>query len=66
MEQVISVIVQNGVGVGSFIALLYYIFKHQDKSDDTLKEISQTMTNIDKSLSTLTDRVDKIEEKINK
>ena len=66
MEQIISVIVQNGVGVGSFIALLYYIFKHQDKSDDTLKEISQTMTNIDKSLSTLTDRVDKIEEKINK
>lgn len=66
MEQVFNVIVQNGVGVGSFIALLYYIFKHQDKSDDTLKEISQTMTNIDKSLSTLTDRVDKIEEKINK
>lgn len=66
MQEIINVVVQNGVGVGSFLALLYYIFKHQDKSDDTLKEISTTMTNIDKSLATLTDRVDKIEEKINK
>ena len=64
MEEIFNLVIQNGIGVGSFIALLYYIFKHQDKSDDTLKEISQTMTNIDKSLSTLTDRVDKIEERI--
>lgn len=64
MEEIVNVVVQNGVGVGSFLALLYFIFKHQSKSDDTLKEISTTMTNIDKSLATLTDRVDKIEEKI--
>lgn len=66
MQEVINVVVQNGVGVGSFVALLYYIFKHQDKSDDTLKEISTTMSNIDKSLATLTDRVDKIEERISR
>lgn len=66
MEEFVNVVVQNGVGVGSFIALLYYIFKHQDKSDDTLKDISTTMTNIDKSLATLTDRVDKIEERISR
>lgn len=66
MQEIINVVVQNGVGVGSFLALLYYIFKHQDKSDDTLKEISTTMTNIDKSLSTLTDRVDKIEERVSR
>lgn len=59
MEQIINVVVQNGLGVASFIALIFYIFKYENKQNDILEKISSTLTS-------LTIRVDKIEEKINK
>lgn len=59
MEQIINVVVQNGLGVASFVALIFYIFKYENKQNDILEKISSTLTS-------LTIRVDKIEEKINK
>lgn len=59
MEQIINVVVQNGLGVASFVALIFYIFKYENKQNDILEKISITLTS-------LTIRVDKIEEKINK
>ena len=59
MEQIINVVVQNGLGVASFVALIIYIFKYENKQNDILEKISST-------LILLTARVDKIEEKINK
>lgn len=59
MEQIINVVVQNGLGVASFVALISYIFKYENKQNDILEKISSTLTS-------LTIRVDKIEEKINK
>lgn len=59
MEQLINVVVQNGLGVASFVALIIYIFKYENKQNDILEKISSTLT-------LLTARVDKIEEKINK
>lgn len=59
MEQLINVVVQNGLGVASFVALIIYIFKYENKQNDILEKISSTLT-------LLTTRVDKIEEKINK
>lgn len=59
MEEIINVVVQNGLGVASFVALIIYIFKYENKQNDILEKISSTLT-------LLTARVDKIEEKINK
>lgn len=59
MEQLINVVVQNGLGVASFVALIFYIFKYENKQNDILEKISTTLTS-------LTQRVDRIEEKINK
>ena len=59
MEEIINVVVQNGLGVASFVALIIYIFKYENKQNDILEKISSTLTS-------LTARVDKIEEKINK
>lgn len=59
MEQIINLVVQNGLGVASFVALIFYIFKYENKQNDILEKISST-------LISLTQRVDKIEEKINK
>lgn len=54
MEELVQVCVNNGLGVASFIALIIYIFKYQTKANDTLDEIS-------KSLTTLNERVEKLE-----
>lgn len=66
MEQIIEVIVQNGLGVGSFIAFLWFIFKYEDKQSEVLNKISDTLIQVQISLSSLTERVDKIERNTNK
>ena len=66
MEEIVKVVVDNGLGIGSFIALILFIFKYQDKSNEFLKKMSDTMVQMQINLSTMADRIDKIEEKINK
>ena len=64
MEEIMKVIVDNGLGIGSFIALIIFIFKYQDKSNESMKKIADTLVQIQISMATMTDRIDKIEEKI--
>lgn len=66
MEEVMKVVVDNGLGIGSFIALLYFIFTYVKDINNTMNKITDTMVEIKVSLSTITDRIDKIEEKIRK
>ena len=65
MQDLINVVVQNGLGVAAFIALMIFIFKYQDKSNESMKKIADTLVQIQISMATMTDRIDKIEEKIN-
>lgn len=66
MEKIIEVVVQNGLGVASFIAFLWFIFKYEDKQSEVLNKISETLIQVQISLSSLTERVDKIERNTNK
>ena len=66
MENIIEVIVDNGLGIGSFIALLYFIFTYVKSLNETMGKITDTMVEMKVSLSTITDRIDKIEDKISK
>lgn len=66
MDELIKVIVDNGLGIGSFIALLYFIFTYVKSLNDTMIKITNTLTQIQINLATMTDRIDKIEEKINR
>lgn len=65
MEELIKVIVDNGLGIGSFIALLYFIFTYVKSLNETMTKITNTLIQIQVNLATITDRIDKIEEKIN-
>lgn len=65
MEEVIKVIVDNGLGIGSFIALLYFIFTYVKSLNETMTKITNTLIQIQINLASMTDRIDKIEEKIN-
>lgn len=64
MEDFITVVVNNGVGIGSFLALLYFVNTYISKMNDTIHDISLTLTTIKDSLLTLSARVDEIEDKL--
>ena len=65
MDELIKVCVENGLGIASFIALLYFIFTYVKSLNDTMTKITNTLIQIQINLATMTDRIDKIEEKIN-
>ena len=64
MEQIIKVCVENGLGIASFIALLYFIFTYVKSLNETMTRISNTMVQMQINMEKMTDRIDKIEEKI--
>lgn len=65
MEELINAIVNNGLGVASFIAFIYFINTYMSRMDNTMSEISKTLTLIQGNLITLQSRVDDIETKMN-
>lgn len=65
MEELLKLIVDNGLGIGSFIALLYFIFTYVKELNETMTRISNTMIQMQINMEKMTDRIDKIEEKIN-
>lgn len=65
MEELFKIIVDNGLGIGSFIALLYFIFTYVKELNETMTRISNTMIQMQINMEKMTDRIDKIEEKIN-
>ena len=65
MEELIKVCVDNGLGIASFIALLYFIFTYVKSLNETMTKISNTMVQMQINMATMTDRIDKIEDKIN-
>lgn len=64
MEQLMNLIVQNGIGVGSFIALLYFMGTSLKDIKATTEEISRTLLLIQNNLSSLQSRVETIESKV--
>lgn len=64
MEELINAIVNNGLGVASFIAFIYFINTYMSRMDNTMSEISKTLTLIQGNLITLQSRVDDIENKM--
>lgn len=65
MEELVNVAVNNGLGICSFLALLYFIFTYVKSLNETMTKISDTMVEMQINMATMTDRIDKIEEKIN-
>lgn len=64
MEELFKLVVDNGLGIGSFIALLYFIFTYVKSLNETMTRISNTMVQMQINMEKMTDRIDKIEEKI--
>ena len=64
MEELVNLIVQNGVGVGSFIALLYFMGTSLKDIRETTEEISKTLLLIQNNLNSLQTRIETIEDRV--
>ena len=53
MEELINVAVNNGLGVASFIALIVFIFKYQNKANETLEKINNSLISLNERVSNL-------------
>ena len=62
--ELINVIVNNGLGIGSFIAMIIFIFKYQNTTNETLNKINDSQIAMTTTLSDLSNRVTNIETEI--
>lgn len=65
MEQIVNVVVQNGIGVGSFLALLYFMNTSLKDIKTNTEEITKTLILMQGNLNSLAQRVEVIENKVN-
>lgn len=61
MEQMLTLIVENGVSLGSFIALLYFIFTDKKQTNELLNKITSTLESIDKNMVITNERLSQLE-----
>ena len=64
MEQIINLVVQNGVGVGSFIALLYFMGTSLKDIKESTEQTARTLLLIQNNLTSLQERIETIEHKV--
>lgn len=64
MEQIINVLMNNGLGFASFIALIYFYMYALKDIKVTNEEISKTLVAIQTNLTTFNARIEVIENKI--
>lgn len=63
MEQIVNLIINNGLGVASFVALLYFIFYYLKEMKETMKTTTEILSNLLVSMEKLTERIESLEKK---
>lgn len=66
MEDLINLITQNGIGVICVAFLIYFINTTMKDNNKILDDMQKTLVAINTNLTTLSTRVDKLEDKISK
>ena len=66
MEELINLITQNGIGVICVAFMIYFINTTMKDNNNILDDIQKTLVAINSNLTTLSTRVDKLEDKISK
>lgn len=64
MQDLINLITQNGIGVICVAFMIYFINTTMKDNNKILADIQKTLVSIDANLTTLSIRVDKLEDKI--
>lgn len=66
MEELINLITQNGIGVICVAFLIYFINTTMKDNNKILDDMQKTLVAINTNLTTLSTRVDKLEDKLSK
>lgn len=66
METIVNLISQNGIGVVCVAFMIYFINTTLKDNNTILSEIQKTLVSVQSILTCLTERVDKIEDKVNR
>lgn len=64
MEQIVNIIVNNGIGVGALVFMAYYINGSMKDVITTLTSINKTLAETSVTLNNVTDRLERLEHKI--
>ena len=59
-----NLVVQNGIGVGSFIALLYFMGTSLKEIKESTEQTARTLLLIQSNLTSLQERIETIESKV--
>lgn len=65
MKEIIDIVVQNGLGVASFVALIYFMKTSLTDIKETNEDIAKTLTLVQSNLSSLEARISQIERNSN-
>ena len=63
MEEIINVIINNGLGFGSFVALIYFYIYIMKDIKATNEEILKTLVSMHTSLNLMNNRIERLENK---
>lgn len=66
MEEIVELITNNGIGVVCVCFMIYFISTTLKDNNKVLDEIQKTLISIQTTLNMLTNRVDNLEENIDK
>ena len=66
MEEIVNIVANNSLGVASFIALMYFMKTTITKTNDTLKEINNSLLTIQTNMLTMAERLEDLEKGITK
>lgn len=66
MEELINLITQNGIGVICVAFMIYFINTTMKDNNKILDDMQKTLVAINANLTTLSTRVDKLEDKISR
>lgn len=64
MEELVTLITQNGIGIVCVAFLISFINTTMKENNKILDEMQKTLVAIQTSLTNLTSRIDKVEEKM--
>lgn len=63
MEDILNLIVNNGLGVASFLVLIYFVKQYLDKTSSAIEEVNKSLLAIQTAMLQLSDRIISLETK---
>lgn len=61
MEDIINIILNNGLGVASFIVLIYFVKQYLDKTSGAIEEVNKSLIAIQTTMLQLSERMMQLE-----